>query len=223
MSDLQLLVAHLVKLGLVALLAGMVLRGRLGLCWAFGLYVIAILVGNTLVTLAPARFYTPSFWVLKQGVYDALKMAVAIELAWRAFAAFPGAWRTARVVLLALLATSTLSLTWLTPRSSYDTLWEWQPGIVTAAVWLLAATALLVVFYQVPIGEWQRAIMLGLAPYLLVFVTLLSVLRRQGWALRQEIGLLDSLAYLGLVLFWARAAWRKEEPGLCAAPFGSPA
>ena len=109
MSDLQLLVAHLVKLGLVALLAGMVLRGRMGLCWTFGAYVLAILVGNTLVTLAPERFYTPAFWVLKQGVYDALKVAIAIELAWRAFAAFPRVWRTARVVLLALLAVSTLS------------------------------------------------------------------------------------------------------------------
>ena len=190
MSDLQLLVAHLVKLGLVALLAGMVLRGRIGLCWAFGAYVLAILVGNTLVTLAPERFYTPAFWVLKQGVYDALKMAIAIELAWRAFAAFPGAWRTARAMLLALLAASTLSLAWLTPRS-YDTLWQWQPGVVTAAVWLLTATALLVVFYQIPIGEWQRAIMLGLAPYLLVFVTLLSLLRRNGWAMRAEVGLVD--------------------------------
>ena len=117
-------------------------------------------------------------------------MAVALELAWRAFSAFPGrlahgAGRAAR----RCSALSTLSLAWLTPRSSYETLWEWQPGVVTAAVWLLTATALLVVFYQVPIGDWQRAIMLGLAPYLLVFVTLLSLLRRHGWAVRAEVGL----------------------------------
>jgi hypothetical protein len=222
MSDLQLLVAHLVKLGLVALLAGMVLRGRMGLCWTFGAYVLAILVGNTLVTLAPERFYTPAFWVLKQGVYDALKVAIAIELAWRAFAAFPGVWRTARVVLLALLAVTTLSVAGLTPRA-YDTLWQWQPGAVTASVWLLTTTALLVVFYQVPIGEWQRAIMLGLAPYLLVFVTLLSLLRRLGWAMVERISFIDQLAYLGLVLFWAFAAWRKDETRLAAGPAGSPA
>ena len=92
---------------------------------------------------------------------------------------------------------------------------------MTASVWLLTATALLVVFYQVPIGDWQRAIMLGLAPYLLVFVTLLSVLRRQGWAVLDEISLVDQLAYLGLVLFWAVAAWRKDETRLAAAPAGS--
>jgi hypothetical protein len=222
MSELQLLVAHLVKLGLLALLAGMVLRGRLGLCWTFGLYVVAILVGNTLVTLAPQRFFNYSFWMLKQGVYDVLKMAIAIELAWRAFAAFPGAWRTARVVLLLIVASSSLSLAWLTPRS-YETLWEWQPSLVTAAVWLLTATALLVVFYQVPIGDWPRAIMLGLAPYLLVFVTWLSLLRRHGWAVRNEVSLVDALAYLGVVLFWTWAAWRRDAPGLVAAPAGSPA
>ena len=92
MSDLQLLVAHAVKLALLALLAGIVLarageavlgRSR-STCWRSSL-------GNILVTLWPARFFTPSFWVLKQGVYDALKMAVALELAWRAFDAFPGA------------------------------------------------------------------------------------------------------------------------------------
>ena len=133
MSELQLLLAHLAKLGLVALLAGMVVRGRLGLCWAFALYVLAVLVGNTLVTLDPQRYFTYSFWMRKQGVYDLLKVGIAIELAWRAFAAFPGAWRTARVVLLVLVAASSLSLGWLTPRQ-YDTLWEWQPGVVTASV-----------------------------------------------------------------------------------------
>ena len=220
MSDLQLLLAHAVKLGLVALLGGMLVRGRVGLCWAFFCYVLAILVGNSLVTLAPQRFFNHSFWVLKQGVYDLLKMAVAIELAWRAFAVFPGAWRTARVVLLGVAGVGALSLAWLTPRS-YETLWEWQPGAVTATVWLLTATALLVVFYQVPIGNWQRAIMLGLAPYLLVFVTAMSLLRRHGWAARDGASLLDALGYLGVVLFWTWAAWRKDAPRLAAGPAGS--
>jgi len=211
MGALQLLLAHLVKAALVVLLAGMLVRGRLGLCWSFGLYLLAILVGNTLATLLPQQFFTYSFWMLKQGVYDLLKVAVALELAWRAFAAFPAAWRTARVVLLTIVVLSGLWVAWLTPRS-FATLWQWQPGAVTAAIWLLTATALLVVFYQVPIGDWQRAIMLGLAPYLLVFVTLLDVLRRHGWDVRNEVSLADATAYLALVVFWAWAAWRREQP-----------
>jgi hypothetical protein len=224
MSELQVALAHATRLALLVLLAGLVVRGRARLCWSFAAYALAILLGNSLATFWPDRFYTPAFYVLKQGVYDVLKMAVALELAWRAFEAFPGARRTARLVLLALLAASTLVLGALTPPSSYADLWEFQPGTATAALWLLTATALLVVWYQVPVHEWQRAIMLGLAPYLLVFVIALGLLERHGWpALHAGAGLLDSAAYLALLLFWNRVAWRRE-PGPAAAPAaGSPA
>lgn len=217
MSELQLLIAHLVKLAIAAALAGMLVRGRTGQCWSFGLYLLVILVGNSLVTLAPQRFFTHSFWMVKQAAYDALKAAVAIELAWRAFRAFPAAWRTARAVLLTLVAVSSLWLAWLTPHS-YTTLWEWQPSAVTASVWLFTATALLVVRYQVPIGHWPRSIILGFALYLLFSVSLIGVLRRHGWGVVYEVDLADALAYLALVTFWAWAAWRHAEPREAAAP-----
>jgi len=210
MSGLQLVFAHAIKIALLALLAGILVRGRVRRCWSFAAYQLAALVGNTLVTFWPERFYTPGFWVLKQGAYDVLKMAIALELAHRAFGAFPGALRTARKVLLAVLVLSTLLLGALTPRSSYETLWEWQPSVTTSTIWLLTATALLVVWYQIPIHEWPRAIMLGLAPYLLVFVTLMGLLKRHGWEYRSELGILDSIAYGGLILFWTWAAWRPE-------------
>src|SRR5262249_16545906 len=161
MSEVQLLIAQTVKVALIALLLGMMLRGKLAQCWSFTFYVAAILLGNALVTLSPDRFYTPEFWLLKQAVYDVLKMATATELAWRAFSVFPGAWRTARMLLAAILVASTLVLAWLTPHSSFDTLWNWQPSVATAAIWVLTAIALLVWHYQVPITEWQRAIALG--------------------------------------------------------------
>ncbi len=180
MSGLELAVAHAVKIALVVLLFGMLRRERLRQCWAFGAYVIAVLAGNTLVSLWPARFLTPSFWVLKQAAYDLLKLAIALELLYRMLRAFPGTWRTARLVVLALLGVSAFVLAALTPRSSVWTMWEWQPSVVTAAIWLLTAVALLVVWYQVPVPNWPRAIMLGLAPYLLVFLTHRRLLRRLG-------------------------------------------
>jgi len=214
MNEVGVLIAQTVKVALIALLLGMMLRGKLAQCWSFTFYVAAILLGNALVTLSPDRFFTPEFWSLKQGVYDILKMATAIELAWRAFSAFPGAWRTARVVLSSILVASTLVLAWLTPHSTYDTgFWNWQPSIATAAIWVLTAVALLVWHYQVPITDWQRAIALGFTPYLLVFVTLLSLLRRRGEAAGlDQFNLLEPLAYLALVLFWTHAAWRREQP-----------
>ena len=213
MTTLQFAVSHAVKVALLALLVGLVVRGQARHCWSFGVYALAILVGNSLASLWPGTFYNPSFWILKQGIYDALKMAVALELAWRAFAAFPGAKRVARMVFLALLTASAFSLGALTPKSSYMTLWEWQPGTAVASLWLLTGTALLVVWYQIPVHDWQRIIMLGFAPYLLVFVATLELLKARGWIVaRTGAGLLDSVAYLILVLFWVWAVWRPTDP-----------
>ena len=211
MSEAQWIVAQLAKVSLLALLVAMAARGRLGLCWTLTVYLVATLVGNSLATFWPHRFFTPAFWILKQGVYDSLKVGIALELAWRAFSAFPGAWRVARVLIVVLLGASTVALAWLTPHSSYSNVWEWQPSVVTTQVWLFTALALLVVVYQIPIGEWQRAVVLGFAPYLLASVTLMNLLERRGWGVR-AIGFLDSVCFVALILFWTRAAWRQEEP-----------
>jgi hypothetical protein len=211
MSELQSTVALLVRVFLLVLLAGMLWRGQVRHCWAFAAYVVAALLGNTLVSLWPERFLNEVFWMVKQVVYDVLKVAIALELAWRSFRAFPGARRTAQRVLLALLVASTLSIAWLSSPPSFETVWEWQPPVSTAALWLLTATALMVVWYQVPVHGWQRAIMLGLAPYLLVFVSLLGLLELRGWVVAGDfVDMTETLAYLVLVTFWAWAAWRRE-------------
>jgi hypothetical protein len=216
MTEVQALVLHASRLALVALLAGMVWRLRVRQCLAFGAYVIAALLGNTLVWLWPSRFFTPEFWVAKQAVYDILKAAVALELAWRAFRAFPGALRTARLVLLAVLGLSTASLAAVPIRSTYAVVWEWQPAVATAALWLLTATALMVVWYQVPLSGWHRGIMLGLAVYLLVFVTLLGLLKSRGWGLGTFVATAEATAYLALVAFWAWGAWRRDPAATAA-------
>jgi hypothetical protein len=218
MSESELVVAHAVRLALVALLFAMLWRGRVRQCWTFGAYVALVLVGNTLVTFWPQRFLTPEFWFLKQAVYDLLKLAIALELLYRTLRAFPGTWRVARLVVLAFLSVSAFVLAALTPRSSVWTMWEWQPSVVTATIWLLTAVALLVVWYRVPVPDWPRVIMLGLAPYLLVFLTLIDVVRRHGWRIGAQAGVIDSLVYLALILFWTRAAWL--QPGLRTAAGG---
>jgi len=212
MTEAQWIVAQLAKVSLLALLVAMAVRGRLALCWTLTAYVVATLVGNSLATFWPHRFFTPAFWILKQGVYDSLKVGIALELAWRVFSAFPGAWRVARILIVVLLGASTVALVWLTPHSSYANVWEWQPSVVTAQVWLFTSLALLIVVYQIPIGEWHRAIVVGFAPYLLVSVTLMNLLERRGATFRQAVGLLDSVAFVGLIMLWTYAAWRQEEP-----------
>jgi hypothetical protein len=55
-------------------------------------------------------------------------------------------------------------------------------------------------------------IVFGFALYMLVFVTLMNLLERRGWQVKQQVALLDSIAFVGLILFWTHAAWRQEEP-----------
>jgi hypothetical protein len=219
---LALLLAHATKVALLAVLAGIIARGKARQCWSFVAYLAAILLGNTLASLWPEQFFTPSFWIFKQRVYDVLKMAIALELSWRVFAAFPGAWRMARLVLTSVLTASTAAVVAFRPHATYDNVYELQPSVTTAAIWLLTGTALIVVWYQIPIHDWQRAVMLGFAPYLLVFVILLRLMKRHGWAFLPQYGLLDTTAYLALLFFWVYAAWREARVDEPAAGTGFP-
>ncbi len=207
---LALVLAHATKVALLALLAGMVVRGKLRQCWSFVAYVAAILAGNVVQSLWPDQFLTPAFWLVKQRTYDLLKMAVALELAWRAFAAFPGARQRAQVVLGAVLGVSTVAILAVHSTASYNNIFDWQPRVTTGAIWLLTATALVVVRYEIPIRDWQRAIMLGFAPYLLFYVVLMGLLKRHGWAFRSQYGMADAVGYLVLLAFWIYSAWRPE-------------
>ncbi len=172
MDILPLLLAHLTKVALVVLLAGILWRGRARLCWSFALYVLAVLTGNVLVSVWPSRFFNPSFWVAKQAVYDALKVAVVLELAWRAFSRLAAAPRTGRAVVQVL-------------------------------------------------HHWQRAILLGLAAYLLVFVVPVGLARRQGWTIPGPVTTAEAIAFFGLLAFWTWAAWRGEAARGPAVPPGT--
>jgi hypothetical protein len=210
MSGAQLVLAHASKIAMLVLLAGVIWRGRVTHCWGFSAYIAAALIGNTLSSVWPGHFFTPSFWMLKQAVYDALKVVIGVEIACRALASFPGTWRLARVVFAVLLVATTGALAWVTPRATYETMWRWHPSVLTVAVWPLTVTALIVTWYRLPIGAWPRRIMLGLAPYLL-WQVLLRLLQRHGLNFEWN-GVADSVAWVVLMSFWAWAAWRRDAP-----------
>lgn len=210
-SPLALSVLGKVLLGLC--LAGVVLRGRTASCWSFPAYVALVLVSDLVVFTWPERLYVPWFWIVQQAAWDIAKLAVAIEILWRAVRSYPGARPTAYAYAVALLALTTLVLLMAPQRglSAYGaTLVEWQPRMLTATVWLMTGTALLVLWYRIPITWFQRAILIGFVPYLVVWATLLNLLRRHGWALWDVTNLLDRIAYVLLLAWWTWSAWRSE-------------
>lgn len=208
MSGLQLAIAHAVKLAVLAALVGSFVRGHHRRCWTFTVYLGAIVCCNTLVTTWPDAFRTEGFWMLKQAAYDVLKFLVALELGYRAVRAFPGAARGARVAAAFALVASIVVILSGPVHMPYRAVFQWQPQILAASVWVLALTALLAVWYHLPLSSWHRAIVLGFAPYLLVFTVVLNLLKHHGWALGQVAGVIDSLAYLAVVTWWAWAAWQ---------------
>src|SRR5262249_4486389 len=150
----------------------------------FTTYLLLILTCNSLSTFWPETFYTQWFWILKQGLYDAMKMGIAAELAFRVFQAFPTAQATARRVLFALLAGTALSVVRVphigggdSPNAYGAAAMEWEPRVLTGTIWLLNGLALLVIWYRAPLHAYHKAILLGFVPYLLVFTTLLSFLK----------------------------------------------
>jgi hypothetical protein len=215
-QGLQTVTSVLFLLCAAAAVAGVVWNRRYRTCWSFAVYLVAALACEAAVVLWPQRFFHWWFFITKQAVYDILKVGIALELAHQAFLVFPGARAAGRRVVFAVLAASTALIGW---SSIHLRTWtDWQPPVVSATIWLFAATAVVVLWYRLPLHAWHRAILLGLTPYSLVFVTLLSVL--QKWGAREAyatLGLLDSIAFLAITAWWAVAAWRPYPEGRMAA------
>jgi hypothetical protein len=211
MTASQVLIAHVVKVLVLLTLAGIIARRRWRVCWSFTAYLAVILICNSLVSFWPERFYQPWFWIVRTGLYDALKVAIAVELAYRTFQAFPGAQATARRVLFLLVLVSSVLLMALPWDSSYGAaLFEWEPRILTATIWLLNALAVVVIWYRLPIHAYHKAILLGFVPYLLVFTILLRLLRHYGWDILPVVQAAEPAAYMLLMGWWAWAAWEPE-------------
>jgi len=219
MTSWQVLIAHAVKVLVLLTLAGIVTRRRARLCWSFVIYLAVVLAANSLVSFWPERFFVGWFWMLQAALYDALKMAIAVELAYRTFQAFPAAQATARRVLFFLLLGTSLALVGVPRDSSYPAVFvELEPRILTGTIWLLNGLALLVIWYRVPLHAFHKAILLGFVPYLLIFTSLLRLLQHYGWQILPIVQAAEPAAYMLMVAWWAYASWQPE-----TAPEVSPA
>ena len=216
MNPLYLQIAALAALATA--LAGVIVRKRASECWTFPVYLAVVLTCEAAVALWPDRFFHWSSYILRQWTYDVFQFAVAFELARRAFNSFPGARATARVVFLAILAVTAISIFAATPAGTrgngtfyLTAILTIEPRLLNATIWLFVATARLVIFFNIPVSDWHRAISLGFGAYLVISVTGLNLLRSFGMDLRPYISFWDGSAYLALCAWWATAAWQKTE------------
>jgi hypothetical protein len=206
MTALQLTIALSVKVFLLAALVGVLRRDSLyRRCVSFVAYLIAILGLGSLITFWPSRFWNWKFWNFAHSIYEILILAVAVELAFRALAAFPGTWKLARRINTFILLGTAAG--WILAGA------PGRPLVNTSAIWLFAGTALVATYFHIPLHAWHRAILYGFTAYLTVFSTIVNVWTRHGFAKEvvAMLGSLDQFAYLAMTAYWAYAAWRPAE------------
>jgi hypothetical protein len=210
-----------VTLTLAALLCATVLTGllwrrRADRCYSLLAYLVAMVAYQPLVLLWPAIFWEYSFYVRKEATLNVLKLAIAGELAWRSFRLFPGALARVRVLIGPAILIAFLLI---------PTVFAGDPAAVISTLnarvqfWTVVAfclTGIFVGYYRLPIGDLQRAVVLGMATYLGVFAGLLELLRVFGFdSARVAVSLANGWAYSAMLVWWARVVWRRqEEPGL---------
>jgi hypothetical protein len=205
----ELLLNHLMKLVYLAILTGLFARRRAHLCWSFVAYLGTALVCNSLMSFWPDQFYRLWFYSLMLDLLNAMKLAVAAELTYRTFRAFPGAAARVRVLLAPVFFVPVLFVSKVPAGASYQEIMQLhQPQLQTAVIWIITAITLLIAWYRVPVHAVHRSILIGFAAYLLIFTTLLNVLRQFGFEnLRSFFNVADAYAYIVLLGWWAYSAW----------------
>lgn len=221
MNTAQAWIGHAGTVALAVALAGIMARGRYR-AWVFLTLFLATTFVSTLMMVAwPAYFYTTGFWQAKETALNLLRFAMALELAYRTFRAFPGALATLRWALLVVLAVTFFAVVAVSGTSGdfRSFVAELHPRVLNGSIWIFTAIAGLILWYRLPVDAFRKAVLLSYVPFLLVFTIMLNALGSVGWERGWYVTYLYQLAYLALMVHWGRAAWRREEaptrpPGL---------
>jgi hypothetical protein len=208
MTPLQHAFVLVVCLASVATLPGLAWNGRVRECWSYLAYLLFLTVCAFCVSTWPQTFYRWDWWMAKRAVFDALKAGIAIELALRAVAAFPGPKARLQVAMVATLAASAAMIATAPGHRDYAALWAWQPTINSVTIWLFFVTALVVIYYRLPVSTWHRALVVVFSVKLFLFTVLINILAHAGWRARPWVNVADGLSDVAVSLVFGFFAWR---------------
>lgn len=211
----QLLIALAVVL-IGGVLAALVRRQVLRACYSFVGYLITVATAEVLILFWPSVFWTWHFWVGKELLLGLFKLGIGLEIGALAFQRFPGARSVARGMAVLTLAGTALLLLQGSGKemsSLAAVALEAHARLSHATALLLIALGLLVLWYRVPVHRLHRAILRGLATYLLIFssalrgfVEMLAPERRTLW---EVLTRLDGIAYVVMLAYWLWEVWRR--------------
>jgi hypothetical protein len=213
MTAAQAWIGYAGTVALAAVLGGVVARRRYRIWYFFALFLAVTLISTLMIAAWPGRFYTHGFWQAKETALNLLRFGMALELAYRSFRAFPGALTTLRWALLFVLA-ATFATVFAVSGGGTDFrsfMAELHPRVLNGSIWLFTAIAALILWYRLPVAAFHKAVLLSYVPFLLVFTVTMNALGSVTRDRLTWLSYLYQLAYLALMIHWARAAWRRVE------------
>jgi hypothetical protein len=198
---------------LAVALAAVLVRRHYRASYFFGLYLAAVLTGDALTYFWPQRFFVWSFWMLRETLYGALKLGMAVEIARLASQTFPGAAAAIQRAMLAVLAIGlALILAALRAEPGIAALArDVQPRLAETTALVFVVLWALVLWYHLPLHAVHKTILRGLVPYLLVFTLARGLTSSLGWKVSPGANVADVLSYVAVLVYWAVSLWRTPE------------
>src|SRR5262249_19150168 len=85
-----------------------------------------------------------------------------------------------------------------------------QPRMANGTALLFASIWILILWYNLPVHPFHRAILRGFVPYLLAFTVVLGLVEAvdTSHTLRTMIRIGDGLSYTAMLLYWTYVVWR---------------
>lgn len=184
-------------------------RDQARVCYSWSAYILIVGLADALILFWPRTFWNWSFWSGKELTLAVLKAGIGLELGTLAFARFPGAHRTARLWAAFALSVAAITMA-LAPKTETAGLaglvLEAHARLSHGSALLLVSLGMLVLWYRVPVHRLHRAILRGLATYLLIFsgtsraaLAMLSQGLLEWWTV---VAHLDGAAFALMLAYW---------------------
>ncbi len=220
MTPLHRALITVIEGALLVAAVGLIVRKRWMFNMFFAAYIAFAVVTIPMFVLWPSHFYRRWFFLERQTGLDVLKLAVALEVAWRTFRLFPAARSAALLTGLAILATTAMATSTL-PIGAAASEWEvvvgqFFPRVKAGTIWLMAMTPILARWYRVPVQPFHGAVLTAFVSYL-GFDMVLAWLCNGSFVSHAEI--LDTISFAADILvwcYWVHKAWQRETPGTIA-------
>jgi len=196
-----------------AVLVGLLVKGHWRSCYSFVLYLGSFVIFEGAILAWPGRFFRLDFWLAKEAIEALLKLAMAFEIAVRVFERLPTARVTFALAFLAGLSVIAVSVA-PTVAGDVETVTSiGLPRLLYGTALIFAGLLGVCLWFHVPLYTIHKAVLVGLVPYLVTFTVVIQFLQTFGWNLRREpANYLNTVAFISLLAFWTRAAWRRFRP-----------